>query len=77
MIGYLTAVIFAMGLSLHQAMYVIKTVKPQPSDTPRTDLQMCQEVERELLIQVGEGMLELLEADRIIRRCYTIFVDSK
>ena len=76
MIGYLAAIIVAMGLSFQQAVYLMGKVE-QPPETDRSDLQMCQEVERELLIQVGQGLLEPKEADRIIRRCYSIFVDSK
>jgi len=43
--------------------------KAQPS-VDRTDYELCQEVEREVNLQVGT-LLTQEEADRISHRCYT------
>jgi hypothetical protein len=43
----------------------------------RNPQQMCEEVAYELNIQVEEGMLDKEAAQKIIDRCYRIFVDSK
>ena len=49
---------------------------PQPI-VDRNPRQMCEEVKHELLIQVEEGMIDRKDADRIIGRCFRIFVDAK
>ena len=44
----------------------------------RTNTQMCDEVARELNIQVETtNLITREEADRIIDRCYRTFVDAK
>ena len=52
------------------------TTAPQPI-VDRNPQQMCEEVAYELNIQVEEGMLDKEAAQKIIDRCYRIFVHSK
>jgi len=73
MIGYLAAVIVAMGMTLQQGTYM-KSEQPIVDRDPN---QMCLEVEREILIQVGQGLIDPEKGGEIIERCFEIFVGSK
>ena len=46
----------------------------QPSDTPRTPTELCEEVAHELNQQYVEEMITREQAQRIIDRCYRVFV---
>lgn len=46
----------------------------QPSDTPRTPSVLCQEVAREVNIQVYEGMISPHKARQIVDRCHELYV---
>ena len=74
MIGHLASVIVAMGLALQQGTYLGNQDQPIVDRNPQ---QMCEEVEREILIQVGKGMIDPEKGGEIIDRCFEIFVGSK
>ena len=40
----------------------------------RTDYELCQELEYEVQLSVESELLTQSEADKLIRRCYTLFV---
>lgn len=50
-----------------------KTMPSQPSDTPRTPLELCDEVAHELNQQYVEDMITRERADQIIDRCYRLY----
>ena len=45
----------------------------QPSDTPRTGTETCEEVAHELNEQYVEGMITRERAQQIIDRCYRLY----
>jgi hypothetical protein len=45
----------------------------QPSDTPRTGTELCQEVAHELNQQYARQMVTRQEAQRIIKRCQLFY----
>ena len=49
------------------------TTPSQPSDTPRTPTELCDEVAHELNNQYVEGLIDRDRAKSIIDRCYATF----
>ena len=61
--------VISIGIILASPM----TATKQPSDTPRTGKEMCDEVAHELNEQYVEGMVSRKRAQEIIDRCYRLY----
>ena len=71
------ATFFLLALCASTAALLIatgKTMPNQPSDTPRTPTELCDEVAHELNQQYVESMVTRERANQIINRCYRIYV---
>ena len=53
---------------------VFKLAEPIKSAQVRSNYELCQELEYEVQLSVESELLTQHEADKLIRRCYTLFV---
>ena len=65
-VGFLAAAVTIIAVS------PIEQTK-QPSDTPRTGTELCEEVAHELNQQYVEQMITRERAQQIIDRCYRLY----
>lgn len=64
----------AVSAILFTAASLIAFSETHPQFAARTDYELCQEVREEVNLQVDVGLIPQEEADRIVRRCFTLFV---
>lgn len=62
-------IVISIGIILASPMNATN----QPSDTPRTGQEMCDEVAHELNEQYIEGIVSRKRAQEIIDRCYRLY----
>lgn len=74
MFRFITSIV---GMSTLLAIIFSAAPAQQEPRFTRTDYELCQEVERELLISVERGTLTEQEARRTADRCFDLFAGGR